>query len=418
MASSINASTAGGGGIITTADATGNLDIQSGGSTVVAVTSAGASVTGTLAATGAVTLTGSLNTPNTFGFKNRIINGGMVIDQRNAGASVTPTVDGTYTLDRCRMDLSQASKFSVQQNAGAVTPPTGFTNYLGVTSSSAYSVLAGDYFDLAQNIEGFNVADLGWGTANAATVTLSFWVRSSLTGTFGGAFKNSAGTRSYPFTYSIPTANTWTSINVTVAGDTGGTWIGATNGIGLRLQIGLGVGSTYSGTSGVWATANYSSATGAVSVVGTSGATFYITGVQLEKGSTATSFDFRDYGRELIMCQRYCQKIIGEGVAPYVRYGAGFCYSTTAVTILINLLVSMRAAPSLTVTATPSNYAIYSGSAIVTNLSVVPSIDTGANNISNVGVTATVASGLTAGHGALLINNNNTTGFMLFTSEL
>ena len=316
MASSINASTSGGGGIITTADATGNLNIQSGGSTVVAVTAAGATVTGTLAATGAVTLTGSLNTPNTFGFKNRIINGGMVIDQRNAGASVTPTVDGTYTLDRCRMDLSQASKFSVQQNAGAVTPPTGFTNYLGVTSSSAYSVLAGDYFDLAQNIEGFNVADLGWGTANAATVTLSFWVRSSLTGTFGGAFKNSAGTRSYPFTYSIPTANTWTSINVTVAGDTGGTWIGATNGIGLRLQIGLGVGSTYSGTAGAWAAINYVSATGATSVVGTNGATFYITGVQLEKGSTATSFDFRAYSTELAMCQRYYQNSFAVGNVP------------------------------------------------------------------------------------------------------
>jgi hypothetical protein len=130
--------------------------------------------------------------------RNRIINGAMVIDQRNAGASVTPT-DGQYTLDRWTFGVAQASKLTVQQNAGSVTPPVGFTNYLGVTSSSAYSVLTGDYFIARQNIEGFNTADLNWGTANASSVTLSFWVRSSLTGTFGGAIQNSAGNRAYPF---------------------------------------------------------------------------------------------------------------------------------------------------------------------------------------------------------------------------
>jgi hypothetical protein len=189
-------------------------------------------------------------------FKNRIINGAMVIDQRNAGASITPT-DAQFITDRWTSRLSQASKFSAQQNAGSVTPPVGFTNYLGATSLSAYSVLAGDYFLLRQIIEGFNTADLGWGTANAQTVTLSFRVYSSLTGTFGGSLQNSAGNRSYPFTYSIPTANTWTTISITIAGDTSGTWIGATNGAGIIFQLGLGVGSTYSGTAGAWAAANY-----------------------------------------------------------------------------------------------------------------------------------------------------------------
>jgi hypothetical protein len=254
------------------------------------------------------------NLPNTFGFKNRIINGDMRIDQRNAGASVTP-VSGQYLTDRWVALLSQVSKFTAQQNAGSVTPPTGFINYQGITSSSAYSVLTADVFYISQYVEGLNISDLAWGTANAATVTLSFWVRSSLTGTFGGALNNSAYNRSYPFTYTISSANTWEQKSVTIAGDTSGTWL-TTNGVGIRLNFGLGCGATYSGTAGAWAGADYRSATGATSVVGTNGATFYITGVQLEKGSTATSFDYLDYGRSLIQCQRYYEKSFDIGAAP------------------------------------------------------------------------------------------------------
>lgn len=247
---------------------------------------------------------GTGTTTGYYGFKNRIINGAMVIDQRNAGASVTPTIN-TFTLDRWIYPASQASKISIQQNAGAITPPIGFGNYLGVTSLSAYSVLSTDYFILQQAIEGFNTSDLAFGTANAKSVTLSFQVYSSLTGTFGGGLGNSADNRSYPFSYSIPVANTWTTISITIAGDVSGTWIGATNGIGLVVRFSLGAGSNPSNTAGSWATGAYYSATGATSVVGTNGATFYITGVQLEKGSTATSFDYRPYGTELDLCQRY-----------------------------------------------------------------------------------------------------------------
>ncbi len=240
-----------------------------------------------------------------FGLKNRIINGDMVIDQRNAGASVTiPATSVTYTVDRWFSYASQASKFTVQQNAGSVTPPAGFTNYLGCTSSSAYSVVAGDLFVVSQRVEGLNVADLAWGTASAATVTLSFWVRSSLTGTFGGSLKNSAGDRSYPFSYTISAANTWEKKSVTIAGDTSGTWL-TTNGIGIDLNFGLGAGSTFSGTAGSWQAANLVSATGATSVVGTNGATFYITGVQLERNTTATPFEWIPYTTELQLCQRY-----------------------------------------------------------------------------------------------------------------
>jgi hypothetical protein len=290
---------------------------------------------------------GTAGTNGVTGFKNRIINGAMVIDQRNAGASVTPnTSTNVFPVDRFQVGASQNSKLTAQQNAGSVTPPAGFTYYTGLTSSSAYSVISTDYFWVGQFIEGYNIADLGWGTANAKTITISFWVRSSLTGTFGGAISNSAYDRSYPFTYTISSANTWTSISVTIAGDTSGTWL-TTNGIGMRVFFGLGVGTTYSGTSGSWAGALYISATGATSVVGTNGATFYITGVQLEVGTAATNFDVRSYGTELSLCQRY-----------FVRYGGTSNYEYAAnVSILpvntvsaygpISFPVAMRTTPSV-----------------------------------------------------------------------
>jgi hypothetical protein len=307
--------------------------------------------------TGTTTFGGAVASPYT-GFKNRIINGAMVIDQRNAGASVTPT-NGQYLVDRFQVGLTQASKFTAQQNAGAITPPAGFKNYLGITSSSAYSVLVGDLFFIRQSIEGFNVSDLEWGTANAKTTTLSFQVYSSLTGTFGGALNNSAQDRSYPFSYSIPVANTWTSISITIIGDTTGTWL-TNNGKGISIVFGLGVGSTYNGTAGAWAATAYYSATGATSVVGTSGATFYITGVQLEVGSTATSFEYRPYGAELALCQRYYYAPLNNSGTTSSIYSLGFSGNVTSGSNYygtVTLPVTMRAVPTATwVEGTSSNF--------------------------------------------------------------
>lgn len=283
-----------------------------------------------------------------FGFKNRIINGDMRIDQRNAGASVTPTTAGTYTLDRWMFEISQSSKFSVQRNAGSVTPPAGFTNYIGITSLSAYSVGSSDYFILRQIIEGFNTADLAWGTASAQTVTLSFWVRSSLTGTFGGSITNNANNRSYPFTYTISAANTWEQKSITIPGDTSGTWETG-SGRGLNLQLGFGVGSTFNGTAGAWAAGNFLSATGATSVVGTNGATFYITGVQLEEGVVATNFDVLPYGTQLQLCQRYFIQYGDNTTLKPISFGSAS--STASVDTVLSLPVEMRSVPTISASA-------------------------------------------------------------------
>jgi hypothetical protein len=271
------------------------------------------------------------------GFRNRLINGSMVIDQRNAGAAITMSTTVQYVVDRWLSYEDTDGTMTAQQSG---TAATGFTNSILCTTTVADASLAATQRVLiGQRIEGFNTADLGWGTAAAQTVTLSFQVRSSLTGTFGGAVKNSGSTRAYPFTYSISAANTWEQISVVIPGDTSGTWL-TNNGAGLELNFGLGVGSTFSGTAGVWAGADYNSATGATSVIGTLGATFYITGVQLEAGSVATPFERRPFGTELSLCQRYYER----GFDFTLGTVAG---ATTEGQLKIRFKVTKRAAPTM-----------------------------------------------------------------------
>ena len=290
----------------------------------------------------------SVNTPNTFGFKNRIINGSMVFDQRNEAAAVS--ANDTYPVDRFLFSSATDGTVTAQRDT---TVPAGYINSLKFTTTVADASLGATQFcAIRQRIEGYNVNDLGWGAAGASSVTLSFWVRSSLTGTFGGAITNAAFDRSYPFTYTISAANTWEQKTVTVAGDTTGTWA-TTTGIGMQIAFGIGVGSTYSGTAGSWAAAGYLSATGATNVVGTLSATLYITGVQLEKGSTATSFDVRDYGRELIMCQRYYQKTFQQGTAVAncsITPNSSWIFTLIGASCvtMARLPVAMRTAPTVT----------------------------------------------------------------------
>lgn len=342
-------------------------------------------------------------------FRNRIINGAMVIDQRNAGAEVNPAVNATYYVDRWLSVSNVASKFKIGQNAGAVTPPAGFANYLGATSLSAYSAGSTDAFGLRQVVEGFNVADLAWGTANAQPITISFWVRSSLTGTFGLGLGNSGFSRSYAATYTINSTNTWEYKTVTIAGDTTGTWL-TTNGIGINLTFGLGYGSSYSGTAGVWNAGSYFMPTGATSVVGTSGATFYITGVQLEKGTAATQFEYRLYGTELALCQRYYYKISTVG-----SVFTAFNPITSRADGSVPFPVTMRTGPTaLEQSGTASDYrVIFQGSS--TTCTSVPTFATanayGAYIRYNTGAAFTVGQ-------ACLLDFNTSSAYLGFSAEL
>ena len=354
-----------------------------------------------------------------YGFKNRIINGNMVIAQRGTTSfSNGSGATANFPVDRFTIYGSQASKFTGQQNAASVTPPAGFINYLGCTSSSAYAVLASDYFWIYQRIEGYNIADLGWGTASAHTVTLSFWVRSSLTGTFGGSITNSALNRSYPFTYTISAANTWEQKAITIAGDTTGTW--ATNNTsGIEIYFNLGTGSTFSGTAGAWAAGQFYAPTGATSVVGTNGATFYVTGVQFEKGVTATSFDYRPYGTELQLCQRYTYALStpGGGATQYFLSAGGVFSTTTTGFFGFSFPQVMRAVPSLSPAPTAGNYQIYvpNGGAYQT----LTGISLNAVTTSNFALlNIAFASGGTAGQGFYLNSTAANSAPIILSAEL
>jgi len=274
-------------------------------------------------------------------FKNRIINGSMVLAQRGTTFSGLSDDGGQYTLDRWRWSENgtYTGSQTVTQDSSA---PAGFTNSLRVVTNTAITTGTSLSSRVEQAIEGFNFADCGWGTANAKTVTLSFWVKSSLTGTFGGAFRNSADDRSYPFSYTISAADTWEQKSVTVAGDTSGTWVGATNGVGVRVTFSLGAGTALSGTAGAWAAGGFQSVTGAVAVNETTSANWSVTGCQLEVGTQATSFEYRQYGTEMALCQRY-----------YVEYPASsqmaaYTASATEIVGTVNLPVRLRATPSVT----------------------------------------------------------------------
>jgi hypothetical protein len=318
--------------------------------------------------------------------RNRIINGDMRIDQRNVGAAVTTPTDGQYIVDRFLVSVSVSGKMSVGQNYNSVTPPAGFPNYLGAASISAYSVGSTDLFSYQQRIEGYNVSDLAWGSASAKSVTLSFYVYSSLTGTFGGAVQNSAQNRSYPFTYTISSANTWEQKTITIPGDTSGTWL-TTNGIGINLYWTIGAGTSRQGAAGSWAGSNYQAASGATSILGTNGATLYITGVQFEVGSVATPFERRQFGQELALCQRYFQKTYKIDVAlgttgantGYVEWNWGSLVSFATVSMFLR--TTMRTYPTFqsynVATGAAGGFVYYNGSTSVNGTGTLNGFDLG-----------------------------------------
>ena len=336
-----------------------------------------------------------------FGMRNRIINGAMTIDQRNTTISASDS-GWQYAVDRwAAYQNISSSKFTL---AGSSTAPTGFTNSLLATSSSAYSLGASEFFTVRQPIEGFNTADLGWGTANAKTVTLSFWVRSSVTGTFAGFIQNANdGSRTYPFTYTISSANTFEQKSITIAGDTSGTWL-TNNGAGPAVCFSMGCGSTYLGTANAWTGSTIFGVTGQTNLVATNGATWYVTGCQLEVGSTATSFDYLDYGRSLIQCQRYYY-VITRGAGAY--FANGFYYSSSHMIAIVQFPVTMRATPTLSATSGADYYQIYRNSSNdgfnSLTLSSVSNITGSLQNTTEISGTSGVAGGVYADNASILV---------------
>jgi hypothetical protein len=346
------------------------------------------------------------NASSTFAFKNRIINGGMVIDQRNAGASISIS-SSVYTLDRWAADQSGLNAFTVQRST---TTPTGFTNSLLITTGTGATVDAGDYAVLRQAIEGYNVADLGLGTASASPFILSFWVRCSVTGTFGVSFRNSAATATYCATYTVNATNTWEFKTVAVPAITSGTWT-TDNTVGIGVFWDLGVGATYSGTAGQLNTgANYFGVSGTTKLLANTGATMYITGVQLERGTVATSFDFRSFGQELALCQRYAIKYGGDAV--YQLMGSGMSNGTTTAEIYTYFPVQMRTQPSVTA----STLALGDGQSLFALTSLSIATDQASTKIGF--LNCSVASGLTIYRPLKLIANNSLSAYVIFSAEL
>jgi hypothetical protein len=358
---------------------------------------------------------GTGTTTGYYGFKNRIINGAMVIDQRNAGASVSNTGAVAYTTDRWySQGASSAGVFSCQQVTDA---PTGFaySEKLTVTTSSTPS--GTQTYRYIQRIEGNNLADFNLGLSGCSSFTLSFWVKSSLTGTFGGSFWGAGATRWFIFSYTVNSANTWEYKTATITPITSGSF-DTTTGIGLQLSFNIGAASSVLGSAGSWisnaGSPEYYGPTGQTNIIATNGATWQISGVQLEKGSTATSFDYRPYGTELSLCQRYYYLMSAASNLNTFFHNLAATSTTNALGVVTFPQV-MRASPSLTTSGTASNYRLYIGGAFTTCTSG-PAIDQSCPYSSN--LSYNVASGLTNGQGGCAAANGSTSAILGFSAEL
>jgi len=355
-------------------------------------------------------LAGSYGTGGFVGMKNRIINGDMRIDQRNAGGVVAASqnVSNVYMLDRWCYYFYGVGTANFQQVSDA---PAGFTKSLKMTVTGVDSTIAGaDDYMIRHFIEGFNFADMGWGAAGAQSATLSFWVKCSTTGVIAVALQSGAGDLSYVTPVTINSANTWEYKTVTIAGPASGTFA---TGNTANVSVNFSVGNSKTNTANTWNAGNYIGVSGATNFMATNGLTFQVTGVQLEKGSTATSFDYRPYGTELALCQRYYFKT-GSGAGGTLAIGQAA--NSTLAEMHVHFPVSMRAAPTaLDQSGTASNYSIIYGvnSAAST---VVPYI-AGSQSTKDIGVcVATVSSVLTAGYAVYL--RSSAGGALGFSSEL
>lgn len=316
---------------ITSTTGVGTVTFDSGGVTFVGTPNLG---------NAAIT---SINSGAISGTRNRITNGSMRIDQRYVGQLVNPITSSGYSIDQWIIAMAGAGyNVRTQGNLNSATPPVGFTSYFGVQNNNVSTPTGTNNLQVQHRVEGYNMSDFNWGTANAKTVTLSFWVQSSLVGTYGGSLRNSANDRSYVYEYRINNANTWEYKTITIPGDTTGTWL-TTNNVGIRVIWGLSAGSSSQGNPNQWSADSLTNSINGINWAGTANAIFYLTGVQLEVGSRATEFERISYGDELRLCQRYYQQgkawgYVRNDSATNATQGGGSC---------VNFAVQMRSAPTV-----------------------------------------------------------------------
>ena len=341
--------------------------------------------------------------------RNRIINGEMLIAQRST--SVTGTLAGYQTVDRFGCNTASGSGHTIAQIADA---PTGFLYSLKLTVGTGASPAAGNFNGIWQNIEGYNVTDFSYGTANAAYGVLTFWVKSSVAGTYAVGFMNNALNRNYITTYTINSTNTWEQKTIVIPGDTIGTWAVGVN-TGLSICWDIGSGSTYqTSTLNTWQAGQMYGTSTSTKLISTSSATWQLTGVQFEKGQFARPFDKRQIGNETLLCRRYYYQITNPAGNGQAYAGTGIITSATTILIGWQFPVNMRVSPTISSNNLwlTSQAAQYAGTA--TALSGYTSQD-----MIGVQFTASGAS-FTAGQagGIWIGNTSNSGGSLNFSAEL
>lgn len=353
-----------------------------------------------------------LTAASSFGFKNRVINGAMIFDQRNVGVAKTSqaVASSPFLCDRFRFGGGGgASRMTTQQVQDA---PPGFVNSLKFTVTTTETLSAGSVNVVSHIIEGANVVDFAWGTSSATSATLSFWVKTSLTGTHAVAIRSDGPSNNYSYvaSYTVNQANTWEYKTIAVPAITLGSWGGltASTTYGIRLDWNIGSYTDVQTAANTWTSGGYFTVAGANQIITNNGATFQLTGVQFEKGPTATAFDYRPYGLELSLCQRYYQKYGGEG-AGWQSIASGQVESATLAGMNLVYIVPMRAAPTVTKSG---DMRVQAGTNWMTF--TLGTVYAGKNSCSiNLNIT-----GGTGGQGMIVRNYNDGTAYMDFSAEL
>jgi len=355
---------------------------------------------------------------NNVTFRNRIINGAMTIAQYGTSTALPTGSSNGFSADRFRGFNVGTGACSIIQASNVPSSTYGFINSVQIDVTTAdTSIAAGELYMIRQTIEGLNITDLAWGTANAKTITISFWVSSSKTGTHFVAFKNSAQDRCYAASYSVSVADTWEFKTITVAGDQSGTWL-TTNGTGIQVTWALAVGSTYqTATANVWAAGDGYATSAQVNVMDSTANNFYITGVQLEAGTTASPFEYRQYGTELALCQRYYEQ--WNGASNYTPAGTGLASGTTSVIFAWIYKVTKRTAAVSLVSSSAAALSPSNGSGSVTVSNVVQIVGVTQVNDQSMMVQAGVATTpFTTGQASIVYLTNASTNYIAASAEL